>query len=127
VEKRKSILLCDDNLLNRKLVIAMLQNSPYSVIETETGRDGLNYVLANHEHISLFLLDINMKDINGIEICRRIRETDQDMRNRLTIIAYTAHAMAEEHQRYLNAGFDGVLTKPAVQQDVLQLLAKYIT
>jgi CheY-like chemotaxis protein len=126
VEKRKSILLCDDNLLNRKLLGAMLQSSPYRVIETSTGRDGLDYVLANHDSISLFLLDINMKDINGIEICRRIRATDQDMRNRLTIIAYTAHAMAEEHRRYIDAGFDGVLTKPAIQRDVLQLLAKYI-
>lgn len=127
MEKQKSILLCDDNLLNRKLLCAMLQSSPYCVIEMSTGRDGLDYVLANHESISLFLLDINMKDINGIEICRRIRATDQDMRNRLTIIAYTAHAMAEERQRYIDSGFDDVLTKPAVQRDVLRLLDRYIT
>ena len=64
--KRKNILLCDDNILNRKLIIAMLKGLPYSFIEATNGREAMAFALKDHESIDLVLLDIGLKDINGI-------------------------------------------------------------
>lgn len=126
MERIRNILLCDDNELNRKLVIAMLKGLPYRVIETDNGRDCLAYALASHGEIDLMLLDISMKDMNGIEVCSAIRASGQDRQRRMTVIAYTAHAMVEECRHLLASGFDGILTKPALCKELVAVLDKHI-
>jgi len=59
---------------------------------------------------AFMLLDISMPDLGGEEACRRIRANPAW--SAVRVIAYTAHAMETEHQRYLAGGFDTVITKP---------------
>jgi signal transduction histidine kinase/CheY-like chemotaxis protein/HPt (histidine-containing phosphotransfer) domain-containing protein len=69
----------------------------------------------------VYLLDIRMPDMDGFELCRRIREFNPHA----TIIALTAQALPEEHEAILNNGFDAILTKPFVEAGLLQMLAKH--
>lgn len=125
MERERTILLVDDNFLNRRLVAAMLNGEPYRLIEKESGRDGLAYILANRGAIDLVLLDIGMPDLGGTEICRAVREYAENG-SRLTIIAYTAHAMADERRSFRDAGFDDILIKPITREEFLSLLERHL-
>lgn len=121
----RTILLVDDNVLNRRLVAAMLNGLPYRLVERESGREGLDYALAERDTIDLILLDIGMPDLCGTEVCRTIRERE-DGTARLPIIAYTAHAMAEERRSFLESGFDEVLIKPITRDALATLIQRYL-
>ncbi|MBW4056695.1 MAG: response regulator [Proteobacteria bacterium] len=123
---QKCILLCDDNTINRKLIIAMLTRLPFKVIEAANGQEALACALADHGSIDLVLLDISMKDMSGIDVCRTIRSSLQDQRRPLPVIAYTAHAMVDERILYLTAGFDDILTKPTTREDLFSILRRYL-
>lgn len=125
--RHKNILVCDDNALNRKLITAMLYGLPYSVRETTNGQETLACALTEHSSIDLILLDISMNDISGIDVCRAIRSSDLDQIRPLPVIAYTAHAMVDELERYISAGFDDVLTKPTTREALFSILRKHIT
>jgi two-component system, chemotaxis family, chemotaxis protein CheY len=75
--------------------------------------------LAAH-HYDLVLLDISMPGMNGLEVCQCIR-ADRTLAG-LRVIAYTAHALPEEQQRFLAGGFDDVLVKPTSFRAVQELL-----
>ena len=123
----KNILLCDDNVLNRKLIAAMITGLPYSFMEAANGRESLARVLSDHDSIDLVLLDIGMKDFSGIEVCRAIRRSEQDRKRPLPIIAYTAHAMVNERAKYFAVGFNDILTKPTMREDLFEILRKYVS
>ncbi len=122
---RKNILICDDELLNRKLITAMLNGLPYVVSEVSNGTEAIARLLGDYDALDLVLLDIAMKDVSGTEVCRAVRGSEQDQKRHMPIIAYTAHAMNDEHERIISAGFDEILTKPTSRAALLALLEKY--
>lgn len=125
MDRQRTILLVDDNFMNRRLVAAMLKGEPYRLVEKESGREGLDYLLAHREAIDLVLLDIGMPDLSGTEICRAARKNG-DNEKRLPIIAYTARAMADERRSILDAGFDDILIKPITREDFTFLLERHM-
>lgn len=122
---QRTILIVDDNFMNRRLVAAMLNDTSYCLVEKDNGREGLEYALGHRDELDLILLDIGMPDISGIDICRSIREHETGG-VRLPIIAYTAHAMSEERRSFLNAGFDDILIKPITRDEFLSVLEKHL-
>ncbi len=123
--RQRTILIVDDNFMNRRLVAAMLNGTPYRLVERDSGREGLDYALSHREELDLVLLDIGMPDISGTEVCRSIRDHEARDR-RLPVIAYTAHAMGEERRSFLNAGFDDILIKPITRTEFLAVLEKHL-
>ncbi len=124
--KSKLVLLCDDNLLNRKLITAFLHGPEYRIIETECGSDCINAANSCQDQIDIILLDIGLKDISGVEVCQAIRTSNREYLHHLPIIAYTAHAMEEDCREYLAKGFSDVLIKPIVQNDLFRIMQKYL-
>lgn len=104
----KRVLVVDDHPVNRLLVSVMLREAGYEVGEAENGQQALDKVHA--QPWDIVLLDISMPDMSGDEVCRRIRAVDA--LKGLKVIAYTAHALHGEQDQILEAGFDGLLTKP---------------
>jgi CheY-like chemotaxis protein len=104
----RTVLVIDDDLVNRLLARALLEYLAWNVIDCENGRSGL-FVLSR-EPVSAVLLDISLPDISGIELCKELRHAECGRSVR--IIAYTAMAMASERQALLDAGFDEILLKP---------------
>jgi CheY-like chemotaxis protein len=111
-------LIVDDNAVNRKLAVALLKRRGWLTDEAENGLKALQ-MLESGKYDSV-LLDISMPEMDGEEVCRRIRaHTDWA---RLRVVAYTAHAMESEKQRIMGAGFDDIVIKPITSQSLLQAL-----
>ena len=102
------ILVVEDNEKNRKLVRDVLTFKGFTVIEAETGEDGVR--LARERTPRLILMDIQLPGIDGIEALRRIR--DDDATRTIPVIAVTASAMDRDRQKIMAAGFNGYQSKP---------------
>ncbi len=112
-----SALLIDDNDVNRDLISRRLVRSGWLVFQAEGGLQGVE--TASSRLPDLILMDIALPDIDGLEAIRVLKQ--QGATSRIPIIALTAHAMASDHVKALEAGSDEYETKPV---DFNRLLTK---
>jgi two-component system cell cycle response regulator DivK len=117
--KRESILVAEDNVVNRELLREILESRGYCVIECVDGQQTLDVITQNVP--DLVLLDIQMPLLDGFEVVRRLRLDHRFQK--LPIIAVTASAMSGEEARVLNSGFNGYLTKPIDLTHLIQTLS----
>jgi CheY-like chemotaxis protein len=104
------ILVAEDNAVNQKLVLRLLEKHGHSVT---LAVDGLRAVEAiEGQTFDLALMDVQMPEIGGFEATKRIRGLELGSGRRLPIIALTAHAMQGDRERCLKAGMDDYLSKP---------------
>jgi two-component system, cell cycle response regulator DivK len=109
-----TIALVDDSPDNRMLVRAILEDA-YEVVDYESGVDALAGLAASLPDV--VLLDISLPQMDGREVLLRIR--DDPRLSSLPVIAFTAHAMAGDREKYLALGFDDYVTKPILDETVL--------
>ncbi len=102
------ILVVEDNERNRRLVRDVLTFKGYTIIEAETGEDGVR--LARERLPRLILMDIQLPGIDGVEALRRIRA--EATTRAIPVIAVTASAMDRDRRIIMEAGFDGYQSKP---------------
>ncbi len=102
------ILLVEDNEMNRDMLSRRLVRKGYEVIMALDGRQAVE--LAAAEHPDLILMDMSLPVIDGWEATRRIKATPE--LRKIPIIALTAHAMATDREKALEAGCDDYDTKP---------------
>jgi two-component system cell cycle response regulator DivK len=117
------ILYIEDNPHNMRLVRKMLKMGGYDVVEALTGQDGLSK--AEKERPQLILLDINLPDMDGVEVCDRLRGSDDT--HHIPIIALTANAMHGDRERFLNSGMDGYLAKPITRNELLNTVRQFVS
>jgi two-component system, sensor histidine kinase and response regulator len=104
------ILLAEDNVVNRKLAMAILQKRGHTVVVAENGREALVALL--RESVDLVLMDVQMPVMDGFEAIHAIRTREQSTGAHLPIIALTAHALKGDRERCLAAGADDYVSKP---------------
>jgi len=112
------VLIIDDNAVNRRMAEVIFQKLGWQVETLDSGERALRHLAA--QRYDLILLDINMPGMNGLDVCQRIR-ADHALAG-VRVIAYTAHAMLEEQQGFLDGGFDDVLVKPISVRAVQEIL-----
>lgn len=103
------ILYIEDNSDNRMLVRRILMVEDFVVIEAVDGKSGIE--LAKREHPDLILMDMNLPEIDGYELTRRVREQIPELAA-VPIIAMTANVMHGDREKTLEAGCDGYIPKP---------------
>jgi two-component system cell cycle response regulator DivK len=115
------VLVVEDNDINLKLFRDVLQATGYRTLEASSGEDALDLVA---EHVpDLVLLDSQLPGIDGVETLRRLRE---DERTAATpVVAVTAQAMAGDRERFLDAGFDGYISKPVDVPEFIGTVKRY--
>lgn len=111
----KTILIGEDNPINKELLTAILEQWGYSVREASNGEEVLAGIEASVP--DLVLLDIQMPELDGYAVLRRLRADSRF--EHLKIVALTAYAMRGDRERALEAGFDGYVVKP-VDRKVLR-------
>jgi CheY-like chemotaxis protein len=112
-----TILLVEDNEMNRDMLSRRLIRRGYAVTLAEDGAQGLD--LARAQMPDLILMDMSLPVIDGWEATRRLKEAPETQR--IPIIALTAHAMVEDMVKATEAGCDDYDTKPV---DLARLLGK---
>ena len=114
------ILLAEDNVVNQKVAVRMLDKRGHRVTVAGTGREAVDALQA--EAFDLVLMDIQMPEMDGFEATAAIRRTERGTDRHQPIFAMTAHAMKGDDQRCLDAGMDGYLAKPIRGEELYALL-----
>lgn len=114
------ILIVEDNEMNRDMLSRRLQRKGYEVLIAVDGETGIDVARANAP--DLILMDMSLPVVDGWEATRRIRADDE--LKHIPVIALTAHAMANDREKALEAGCDDYDTKPI---ELPRLLAKMET
>jgi len=114
------ILVAEDNAVNRRLVVALLERMGHIPTIVENGRDAVTAV--ENRDFDLVLMDVQMPEIDGLEATLAIRSAEIRRGQHTPIIAMTAHAMNGDREQCLNAGMDGYLAKPISHQGLAQAI-----
>jgi two-component system, sensor histidine kinase len=114
------ILLAEDNLVNRQLVVKLLERRGHHV---DTAANGHETCEAFHrKSYDVILMDVQMPEMSGIEATAAIREFESATAGHIPIIAMTAHAMKGDRERFLECGMDGYISKPIVLKELTETL-----
>jgi len=124
VERRRlHILLAEDNAVNQKLAVRLLEKRGHQVVVAGNGCEAL--AALQRRSFDLVLMDIQMPEMDGLEATRAIRQQEHDMGVQIPIIAVTAHAMKGDRERCLAAGMNDYLTKPLKPAELDAMLARW--
>ena len=105
---KKRILIVEDNDLNLKLFRDLLTAHGYETIETKEGMEAIT--LTRNEHPDLILMDIQLPEISGLDVTRRLK-ADASI-SAIPIIAVTAFAMKDDEEKIMAAGCEAYISKP---------------
>jgi signal transduction histidine kinase/CheY-like chemotaxis protein len=115
-----SILVAEDNVVSQKLVKALLKERGHQVTIAATGCAVLE--LVERHSFDLILMDIQMPEMDGLQATAEIRRREDHNGGRIPIVAMTAHAMAGDRERCLEAGMDGYIAKPIHPGELMALI-----
>ena len=104
------ILLAEDNIVNQRLVVRLLEKYGHTVLVANTGREVL--ALLAQQPVDVVLMDVQMPEMDGLEATAVIRAQERQRGGHLPIIALTAHAMKGDQERCLMTGMDDYISKP---------------
>ncbi len=114
---RLRILLAEDNPVNQKLAVTLLQKRGHTVISTGNGKEAIDAL--ERENVDLVLMDVQMPVMDGFEAIRSIRAKEQTTGAHIPIVALTAHAMKGDREKCLAVGADDYVSKPIRTVDLL--------
>jgi CheY-like chemotaxis protein len=114
------VLLAEDHPMAALVTTAFLKQGGHSVVHAADGRAALEALVSDHFDVAL--MDIQMPELDGLEVARRVRASETDGRGRVVIVALTANVLGIDERECLAAGMDGYLTKPVDPAVLLQTL-----
>lgn len=118
----KTVLIIEDDDNNMELISFILESNGYQYIKAHTGQKGVDLAI---EHLPDFIiLDIQLPDINGLEVLKKIRASKAD--GHIPIIAMTSHALSGDREKLLSAGCNGYIEKPIDPNKILQQIQKIL-
>jgi PAS domain S-box-containing protein len=118
------VLLAEDNLVNQRLAVRLLEKRGHRVTVAGTGLEALRAL--EKEKFDLVLMDVQMPEMDGLEATAALREKEKGTGGHQAVVALTAHAMKGDREKCIAAGMDGYLTKPIRPQELDQLLERYM-
>jgi CheY-like chemotaxis protein len=121
VLKHLTILVAEDNAVNRRLITKVLESAGHRVTAVANGKDAVRTVEA--EMFDLILMDMEMPDIDGLEATKTIRAIEPKNVH-VPIYALTAHTLPGDRDKCFEAGMDGFISKPIAVDDVLRIVAE---
>ena len=117
-----SVLLVEDNAVNRRLAEIVLSRRGHTVAAADTAPDALRALA--ERYFDLVLMDLQLPGMDGISATRAIRAAEKGGRRRVPVLALTAHALPGVREQCLEAGMDGYLTKPLKPADLLEAVER---
>jgi two-component system, sensor histidine kinase and response regulator len=119
-----TILLAEDNSVNQRLAVRILEKRGHRIVVAQTGRQALE--ILTQQSCDVVLMDVQMPDMDGFETTAAIREGEKTTGRRIPIIAMTANAMPGDRQQCIEAGMDDYISKPIQTKELFEVLQKAI-
>jgi CheY-like chemotaxis protein len=123
------MLLCDDNVINQKVAMRLLQQMGY---KPDLAANGLEALAAlDRQTYDMIFMDVQMPEMDGLEATRAIRERQHDKskfpnyKSSIIIVAMTANAMTGDREKCLAAGMDDYLAKPVRPEDIRTIVERW--
>ncbi len=120
------ILLAEDNPMNQKLAVRLLEKQGHRVAIANNGREALAALASSAEHYDIVLMDVQMPEMDGLETASAIRAREKAVGGHMPIIAMTAYAMSGDREKCLAAGMDAYLSKPIRPNELFKLIAELV-
>lgn len=121
-EKALRILLAEDNRVNQKLAVRLLEKRGHRVVLAENGQRALDLFLESS--FDLILMDVQMPGMDGLEATTQIRAHEKFSGGHVPIIALTAHALKEDSEKCFEAGMDAYLSKPIHKDELIGIVER---
>lgn len=115
-----SILLAEDNIVNQKIAVKLLEKKGWLVKAVDNGQRVLE--LLDKENFDVVLMDAQMPVLDGFETTRMIRDREKKTGRRIPIIALTARAMNEDKKKCLDVGMDAYVAKPIDRENLYETI-----
>jgi len=122
--QRCRILLAEDNPVNQKILLRLLERHGYTVVVASNGYKAL--AVLEQELFDLVLMDVQMPELDGLAVATLIRQREQQTGTHMPIIAMTAHAMDGDRERCVEAGMDGYISKPFRAVELFAAIEQFI-
>jgi two-component system, sensor histidine kinase and response regulator len=117
------ILLAEDNIVNQRVAVALLEKHNCNVVVANNGREVLRALAC--QRFDVILMDIQMPEMDGIVATAAIREKEQQTGLHIPIIALTAHVMKGDRERFLQAGMDDYVPKPINLKQLFETIDRW--
>ncbi len=118
------ILVAEDNAVNQRLAVRLLEKRGHSVTVAVNGAEALKAV--HRGEYDLILMDLQMPVMDGIEAVMRLRQSERDTGHHMPVIALTAHAMKDDEAECIAAGMDGYVTKPINPAELFAVMERVL-
>jgi CheY-like chemotaxis protein len=115
-----SFLVAEDNAVNQRLIVRLLEKRGHRVVLAQNGREALEAL--EKQPFDIVLMDLQMPEMDGFEATQLIREKEKASGAHLAIIALTAHAMKGDEERCLAGGMDGYVSKPIKLEELFSVM-----
>jgi CheY-like chemotaxis protein len=122
VARGSTVLVVEDNPVNRKLARNVLRSRGYRVLEADTGEEGIE--IARNERPHLILMDLELPGLNGIEATRRLKSDPQT--REIPVVALSSFAQGTDEARAREAGCAGYIAKPIRLSRFPQQVGSYL-
>jgi PAS domain S-box-containing protein len=119
------ILLAEDNPVNQRLAVRLLEKQGHAVTIAANGREAL--AALERGPFDVVLMDVQMPEMDGFEATAAIREKERATGGHLPVVAMTAHALTGDRERCLAAGMDGYVSKPVRAEELARAIGKAVT
>jgi CheY-like chemotaxis protein len=116
------ILLAEDNTVNQRVMVRMLENLGHRAVVAADGIEAL--AALEREAFDMVLMDVQMPEMGGLEAAAVIRAREQGTSRHLPIVALTAHAMKGDEERCLLAGMDAYVSKPVASERLVAVIER---
>jgi CheY-like chemotaxis protein len=120
--RKLRVLLAEDNAINQKLAVNLLEKQGHSVTVANDGNEAVAAV--EDGEFDVVLMDVQMPNMSGLEATAAIRALERGTGRHLPIVAMTAHAMKGDEERCLAAGMDGYISKPIQPDHMMDVIAQ---
>ncbi len=117
------ILLAEDNLINQKVALRILKFAGYNSSPVNNGLEAV--VAVKESDYDVILMDVQMPEMDGFTATKMIRQLENP-KNKIPIIAITAHALMGDKEKCIDAGMDDYVTKPIISELLLNVIDKWL-
>jgi PAS domain S-box-containing protein len=122
-ERRLDILLVEDDFVSQFVITRLCEIKNWRIQVASNGTEALN--ILEKDYYDLILMDVQMPEKNGYDVCRAIRAKEKITGRHIPIIATTAYAMSQDKERCLQEGMDDFLTKPVDIDKLYEVIEKW--